>query len=141
MRFKEEWRPLKGYEDRFLISNKGRIKRIERFNGKYTIKERIMKQKITKFGYNAISLWDGKLLKFHLVHRLVALNFIPNPNNKPVIDHIDGNKLNNSIENLEWVSTAENNQRAYDKGLQRRIHAGQWIKGSNRIRIQKEDLL
>lgn len=130
----EIWKPIKGLEDRFMISNSGRVKSIARFNGKYLVKERIMKTKITQYGYQAINLWDGKTRRCFLLHRLVAEAFVPNPLNKPVIDHLDGNKLNNNYNNLEWVSSAENNQRAYDKGLKRKIHAGQFIKGSNKER-------
>ena len=131
---KELWKPIKGLEDRFMVSNKGRVKSIARFNGKYSIRERIMKLKITQYGYYAINLWDGRTRRCFLLHRLVAEAFIPNPDNKPVIDHIDGNKLNNSLNNLEWVSSAENNKRAYDIGLKRKVHAGQFIKGSNKER-------
>ena len=76
-----------------------------------------------------------------MIHRLVGEAFVNNPKNKPYIDHLDGNKLNNRADNLEYVTMAENNQRAYDTGLKKRIHAGQWRKGSNCERITKEEIL
>lgn len=130
----ELWQKIKGLEDRFMVSNLGRIKSISRFNGLYTVRERIMRTKVNRFGYETINLWDGTVRRCFQVHRLVAEAFLPNPEAKPVVDHLDGNKLNNSVNNLEWVSIAENNQRAYDKGLKRRYHAGQFIKGSNKER-------
>ena len=130
----ENWKYIKGLEDRFMVSSEGRIKSISRFNGLYTVRERLMKTKVNRFGYETINLWDGTVRRCFQVHRLVAEAFLPHPEAKPVVDHLDGNKLNNSVNNLEWVSIAENNQRAYDKGLKRRIHAGQFIKGSNKER-------
>ena len=132
--YMEKWKRIKGLEDRFMVSSEGRIKSISRFNGKYTVRERIMRDRTTRFGYKAINLFDGEKIRYYQVHRLVAEAFIPNPDNKPVIDHLDGDKTNNCVSNLEWVSMAENNQRAYDKGLKRRHHAGQFIKGSNKER-------
>ena len=131
---REQWKPIKGMEDRFLVSNMGRVRSIARFNGNYTVRERIMRSRTTRYGYEAINLYDGEKIRYFQVHRLVAEAFIPNPDNKPVIDHIDGNKLNNKVNNLEWVTHAENNQRAYETGLKRRYHAGQFIKGSNKER-------
>ena len=84
--------------------------------------------------HEAINLYDGEKFRYFQVHRLVAEAFIPNPDKKPVIDHLDGNKKNNCVSNLEWVTIAENNQRAYETGLKRRYHAGQFIKGSNKER-------
>ena len=130
----EKWKKIKGLEDRFMVSNEGRIKSIARFNGNYTVRERIMRSRTTRYGYEAINLYDGEKIRYFQVHRLVAEAFIPNPDNKPVIDHIDGNKLNNCVSNLEWVTHAENNKRAYETGLKRRYHAGQFIKGSNKER-------
>lgn len=68
-------------------------------------------------GYFRVDLYDGGVRTTKKVHRLVAEAFIPNPNNKPDINHIDGNKLNNSVDNLEWVTKSENMQHAFRIGL------------------------
>ena len=137
---KEIWKTVKGYEDYYMISNKGRIRTVARFiyyrKGSDVATWRaskIMKLKISKHGYAHIMLKAGNNRKDYSIHRLVAQAFIDNPDNLPTIDHIDGNKLNNNVNNLEWVSYKENNQRAYDLGLNRRIHAGQFAKGGGRI--------
>ena len=86
----------------------------------YKIRERILKPSIIGKGYMCVCLRrDGQ--SYHLyIHRLVAESFIPNPDGYAVVNHIDGNKLNNSVDNLEWCSYAENNQHAYDMGLHKR---------------------
>ena len=96
---KEEWRIIDEVPN-YEVSNLGRIK---------TIKTgRIRKASITNIGYAQIGLHkDGKTV-FRLVHRLVAKAFIPNPNNLPEVNHKDFNKLNNTIENLEWVDHRAN---------------------------------
>ena len=71
---------------------------------------------IKRGGYNRVNI-NGKAVS---IHRAVARHFIPNPNNKPCINHIDGNKTNNSVDNLEWVTNGENMQHAYDTGLKKR---------------------
>lgn len=80
-------------------------------------KEKILKQTNSN-GYLRITLKHyGKKQKSHRVHRLVALEFIPNPNKKPQINHKDGNKSNNHIDNLEWVTCKENIKHAWENGL------------------------
>ena len=102
MKFTEEWKPINGIENAY-ISNMGNIF----YNG----------QKISFNhhceGYIRVRL-DGET---RYVHRLVAQAFIPNPENKPIVNHIDGNKINNRIENLEWVTAKENAQHASRTGL------------------------
>ena len=132
---KELWKPVKGYETIYMISNKGRIKTVSRYivyrkgTAAVFVKGRILNPVVNKRGYVHIRLNDKK---DYSIHRLVALAFIDNPDNLPTIDHIDGNKQNNRVDNLEWVTYKENNQRAYDLGLKHRIHAGQFIDGRNR---------
>ena len=108
----EIWRPIKGYEGLYEVSNLGRVKSLERVrpnmaNGLY--KERILKGQINRGGYHKVALLrnEGKS-KLCSVHRLVAEAFISNPNNKPCIDHINTIKTDNSVENLRWVTWKEN---------------------------------
>ena len=102
----EEWKNIVGYEGKYQISSLGRVKSL---NYRNTGKEKILKQNINK-GYKEISLFDGKTKKIYLVHRLVALHYISNPNNYPCVNHKDEDKTNNCVENLEWCSVSYNNK-------------------------------
>ena len=109
----------KAIDKNYFVSNYGNIKSLPR-NG--TIKtEKILKPKTSKKGYREVSLSENNIRKYKLVHRLVAELFIPNPENKPCIDHIDSDKSNNKVENLRWVTYQENNKFRYDAG-----RANQW---------------
>ena len=79
-----------------------------------------MKLSINNSGYVQISLFQNGKRKPVLVHRLVAENFLKNKENKPYVNHIDGNKLNNKMDNLEWCTCQENINHAYQKGLRKR---------------------
>ena len=100
----EEWRDIKGYEGLYQVSNLGRVKSLG--NNK-TRKEKILKPE-TINGYLRVCLFKERKGKHILVHRLVADAFIPNMDNKPYIDHIDGNPNNNIINNLRWCTHNEN---------------------------------
>lgn len=97
----EIYKDIKGYKNRYQITSWGRVYSIE--SGRFLRNEKTQK------GYCRVVLVaeNGKKAHFR-VHRLVAEAFIPNPDNKPQVNHIDGNKLNNSITNLEWVTNQEN---------------------------------
>lgn len=81
------------------------------------LEEKILKPQINTSGYWTIGLYKNGKRKLYRIHRLIGKAFIPNPYNKPEINHKDGNKLNNHIENLEWVTTSENTQHAWDTKL------------------------
>jgi hypothetical protein len=117
----EEWRDIEGYEGYYQISNYGEVRSLDRWrkNGTsgYVQKGQIIKPHITKDGYYRINLCkEGKYEHFR-VHRLVAKTFIPNPNILPQVNHIDANKLNNRVDNLEWCTPQENTIHAWDNGL------------------------
>lgn len=105
---KEKWKNIPGYEGRYQISNKGRVKTL---NYKRTGKVKILKHDKTWNGYHTVVLRVGGAgsKQIHpLISRLVANAFIPNPDGKGFVNHKDGNRDNNSVENLEWVSKEEN---------------------------------
>ena len=124
----EIWKDIEGYEGIYQVSNIGRIKSFDRMvsnKGKpYIIKGKIMAQYVRRSknlkqgdGYFAVGLRKEKKQKGYFVHRIIALAFIPNPLNKPTVNHKDGNKLNNNINNLEWATHQENTKHAWKNGL------------------------
>lgn len=98
----EEWRPIKGYEGLYQISTHGRIKSFTRG------KEIVMKPSTHYKGHLFIYFYKDRSRTKFFVHRLVALAFIPNPQMKLLVNHIDENKQNNMRENLEWMTEGEN---------------------------------
>ena len=112
--FKNEiWKDIENYEGLYQVSNLGRIKSLHK---RHHQEEHIIIQKI-KRGYYQVGLTKNGKRKWHQVHRLIAQAFIPNPNNFPQVNHKDENKLNNSIENLEFCTASYNN--TYGTRIQR----------------------
>lgn len=116
----EIWKDIKGYEGLYQISNLGRVKSLKRIvennNRKYFTKERILKP-IQIGSYYGVQLSvHGKSKKFYL-HRLVCSTFIENIENKKCVNHKDGNKHNNKLENLEWCTHSENNHHSFNTNL------------------------
>lgn len=109
----EVWKDIKGYEGLYRVSNYGRVKSLKR----NTACERILKPRLDKGGYLYINLSKNGICKSKKVHRLVGDCFILNLKHKPQINHIDGNKTNNYVNNLEWSTAAENARHAVDTGL------------------------
>lgn len=112
---KEIWKDVKGCNGRYQVSNLGRVKSLPK---KTKTKTMIMTGTITKIGYIRFNLSVNKnMKKHHLAHRLVAIAFLDNKENKRCVNHIDGNKINNRVENLEWCTHLENNRHAMRTGL------------------------
>lgn len=107
----EKWSPIP--DTHYSVSTEGRVR-----NDK-TCKE--VSQSTNSRGYNKVDLYSNGKRESHRTHRLVATAFIPNPDNKPQVNHIDGNKLNNNVDNLEWVDNSQNMLHAYQSGLHPRI--------------------
>ena len=99
----EYWKRIKDYPH-LLVSTKGRVWS--------TTYNRFLKPGKSNRGYLRVGLNKDKTVKWVHVHRLVAEAFIPNPDNLPTVDHIDGNKLNNNVENLQWLSYSDNTRKA-----------------------------
>lgn len=117
----EVWEDIEGFEN-YQISNLGRVKSKERYtkikNGVMSLrKEKILKLSHNKKGYAQTVLYKNKKPITVKIHRLVAQAFIPNPENKPQVNHKDGNKDNNFVNNLEWLTDKENKQHAIKNGL------------------------
>ena len=94
------WKDIPGYEGLYKVSDSGDV---------YNIKsKRKLKLTVSDAGYHKVNLRNNGSVKTHLVHRLVALSFIPNPKEKPQVNHIDEDSLNNSLSNLEWCTPKEN---------------------------------
>lgn len=126
---KEIWKDIPGYKGIYQVSNLGRIKSLDKewimHNGGIRHKQgRILRTVRDGTGYGMVSLCMNSKQKIGRVHRLVAEAFIPNPHNKPQVNHIDGNRLNNIESNLEWVTASENILHADRIGL-RNIQKGE----------------
>lgn len=108
----EYWKPIPGYLDLYEISSFGRVRSLERFiNDRgcvYLRKSKLLKLSKNKDGYLAVTLYKSGQRKTFKVHRLVAMAFIPNPDNLPMINHKDCNPANNTVENLEWCTQKYN---------------------------------
>ena len=108
----EIWRPIEGYEF-YEVSNLGRVRRLESFvNCKNGVKQKfpgkILKPRVNNCGYLMVRLCKNGICRSYYLHRLVCQAFLPNPDNKPQVNHLSEEKTNNSVENLEWCTAKEN---------------------------------
>ena len=116
----EQWKPIQEFNGEYEVSNFGRVRSMKRY---YGVVGRIMPQTIQCKGYYAVTFWMNNKAYCRKVHRLVIEAFTPNPDSLPCINHIDGNKLNNHVSNLEWCTYQANMQHAVRTGL---THPHQW---------------
>lgn len=117
---KVEIKRLKGYEDYYLIDSLGNvisIPRLSKNKNQFSNGYAVLGTKINKNGYVNVTICINNKTKTLLLHRLVAQAFIPNPNNYPCVNHIDGNKFNNNIENLEWCTHQQNSRHAFENNV------------------------
>lgn len=140
----EIWRPVNQYEGLYEVSNMGRVRsldritnyidgRVRKFNG------RMISPRKAGAGYYQVGLSNNGSKKRDYIHRLVAEAFIPNPKNLPEVNHLDGNKLNNRLSNLEWTTSSENKKHAYMMNLRGPVD----VKGvkNGRAKIDEEDVI
>jgi len=115
----EEWRDVPNFEG-YQVNSIGKVRSVDRFCGdrRGVIHGKLLKPFINRRGYLEVNLYKNSKSTTKIIHRLVAKAFIPNDFNKPQVNHIDGNKLNNKVSNLEWMSNSENQLHAYSLGLQ-----------------------
>ena len=132
---KEIWKDIEGYEGLYQVSNLGRVKSFVGRCGKK--RELLLNGTVNVYGYRSVALYKNGVAKIKPVHRLVANAFILNPNNKPTVNHIDGDKLNNFVTNLEWATPKEQTEHALKNNL---IHIQYGEKASN-AKIKDSDIM
>lgn len=124
----EQWREL---DEHYYVSNFGRVKSF------WHKKSRILRPVCDKNGYLYVNLSVGGKGKNSKIHRLVAETFIPNPENKREVNHIDGHPLNNHMSNLEWATHSENMRHAFDTGLSKRVQG----EDASRAKLTNEQIV
>jgi len=132
------WKEIPNCDDGYLISSDGEVKSLKRY---HKSDSRILRHKPGKYGYRYLTLYkDGhKLTK--KIHRLVAEAFLPNPHNKKEVNHIDGDKNNNCLENLEWATSSENKYHCYRIGLRDNHGEGSPAAKLNKFQVKRIRLL
>lgn len=145
----EEWRDVKGFEGHYRVSNKGRVMSVERMvdtpchKGKRLHTSRMISLRLHNKGYLTTSLWktiDGERMRKQVyLHRLVAEHFIPNPNEYGYINHINNDRADNRVENLEWCTAKQNSQHAKKQGRLKSPCSMGWRSGTQPYRVELID--
>ena len=123
----EIWKDIPDYNGRYQASNLGRIKRVKTIittadGKKRSLPEKIFKPYRREDGYYMTGLIKNKKNNLAFIHILIAKTFLPNPDNLPQVNHKDGNKGNNNLDNLEWVTCSQNTKHSYDI-----LNHGHWV--------------
>lgn len=132
----EIWKDIPGYEGLYQVSNLGRVKSLNTIinckgaNGidTHLRKGRVLKQCLDSKGYYFVGLSKNSIVKFKRIHKLMMDVFVPNVNKLPCINHKDGNKLNNTLDNLEWCTYSWNTKEAFRLGLNKSATKGKYGK-------------
>lgn len=143
----EIWKDIVGYEGMYQVSNFGNVRSVEREIEqldrmgnpcKMVYKGRVLKPSKRKNGYLCATFSKNNLLHRENIHRIVAKTFIPNPDNKPQVNHKDSNKENNRVDNLEWVDNSGNQKHAFKYGGQKSLRGenAPWAKLTDEIVLE-----
>lgn len=137
----EVWKDILGYEGIYQVSNFGRIKSLERLKENHSkmqiVQEKIKSLRKTKQGYLLVDLYKDNIQYTARVHRLVAQTFIDNPCKKESVNHINGDKADNRIENLEWATPKEQNEHFYKNNLKSKENIRKAIMAMNDVNSKK----
>lgn len=143
----EQWQDIKDYEGYYQVSNKGNVKSLKReviardgHIKKYP--EKLLKPELSgtkKLKYYRVTLSKNHSTKRHMLHRLVAKTFLNNPDNKPHVNHLDNNSVNNEVSNLEWVTHSENMLHAQKQGRLYKAQSNGGVAGSASNRLKMLD--
>lgn len=137
----ERWKDIVGYEGLYQVSNLGRVKSLERYRNNHgkqqLVPESIKSTRKDKQGYLLLDLYKDNKQKTIRIHRLVAEHFIENPDNKETVNHIDGNKENNIVVNLEWATFKEQNKHFYSHNLKSKDNINKAVKAMNKAQAKK----
>lgn len=136
----EIWMPIEGYEGLYEVSNTQKVRSVDRIlnhpTGTCLVKSKLKSLQISNKGYYCLSLYKNGHGKVHLLHRLIAKAFIPNPFDMPEIDHINGNKMDNRIENLRWTTRKGNMNNPVTRSRMARYYSDKdWVKDKMQKRI------
>lgn len=138
----EIWKDIEGYENLYQVSNMGRVRSLDRWVSTVDGKKQLYKSKIltsqyNEHGYNQICLSKNGTTKTHKLHRLIAKAFLPNPENKPCIDHINTIRTDNRVENLRWCTHSENLSNSITKNRKSNKQKNRLKKKENHPMYQK----
>jgi hypothetical protein len=139
----EIWKDIIGYERLYQVSNMGNVKTLARLHGQgnpYMKKERLLKPPTNSTGYKQVTLYKDKKGVIHSVHKLVATAFLEREPHHQVVNHKDGIKANNTVENLEWCTYGQNQAHAIRTGLIR-IHRGENHYASKLTNAQRDEIV